>query len=97
MQRSLTIYGWLAAAALSLAGLPAAAAVIKAAKIRLRPRVMTTAAVLIGFTPLAMALEEGGDMLQPMAAAAIGGLLMEIPVALFLMPCLYVIASRRDK
>ena len=57
---------------------------------------MTTTAVLIGFTPLAMALEEGGDMLQPMAAAAIGGLLMEIPVALFLMPCLYVIASKKD-
>jgi len=78
-------------------GLPAAAAVVEAAKIRLRPRVMTTTAVLIGFTPLALALEEGSDMLQPMAAAAIGGLLMEIPVALFLMPCLYVITSKRKK
>jgi multidrug efflux pump subunit AcrB len=66
-------------------------AVILASKIRFRPRVMTTVAVLVGFTPLALAIEEGGDMLQPMAAAAIGGLLMEIPVALFLMPCLYVI------
>ncbi len=76
-------------------GLSAAKAVVEAAKIRLRPRVMTTTAVLIGFTPLALAIEEGGDMLQPMAVAAIGGLLMEIPVALFLMPCLYVIASRK--
>ncbi|MFO7557809.1 MAG: efflux RND transporter permease subunit [Desulfobacterales bacterium] len=76
-------------------GLSPAKAVVEAAKIRLRPRVMTTTAVLIGFTPLAMAIEEGGDMLQPMAAAAIGGLLMEIPVALFLMPCLYVIFSKR--
>lgn len=78
-------------------GLPATAAVVEAAKIRLRPRVMTTSAVLIGFTPLALALEEGSDMLQPMAVAAIGGLLMEIPVALFLMPCLYVITSKRKK
>ena len=75
-------------------GLSPEKAVVEASKIRLRPRVMTTSAVLIGFTPLAMAIEEGGDMLQPMAAAAIGGLLMEIPVALFLMPCLYVIFSK---
>ncbi len=77
-------------------GLSRVKAVVEAAKIRLRPRVMTTSAVLIGFMPLALAIEEGGDMLQPMAAAAIGGLLMEIPVALFLMPCLYVIASKRS-
>lgn len=69
-------------------------AVLKAAKIRLRPRVMTTVTTLVGFVPLALALEEGGDMLQPMAAGAIGGLGMEILVALFMMPCLYVIFSR---
>ncbi len=71
-------------------GRPAFSAVVEAAKIRLRPRVMTTASTLVAFIPLALALEQGGDMLQPMAAGAIGGLLVEIPVALFLMPCLYV-------
>jgi hydrophobe/amphiphile efflux-1 (HAE1) family protein len=65
-------------------------AVVNAAKIRLRPRVMTTVSTLVAFIPLALAIEEGGDMLQPMAAGAIGGLLMEMPVALFLMPCLYL-------
>jgi len=70
------------------------AAVRKAAQIRLRPRVMTTVTTLVGFLPLALALEEGGDMLQPMAAGAIGGLGLEILVALFLMPCLYVIFTR---
>jgi len=74
-------------------GLSSFDAVLQAAKIRLRPRVMTTISVLVGFIPLALAIEEGGDMLQPMAAAAIGGLLMEMPVALFLMPCLYIVAS----
>ena len=69
-------------------------AVVLASKIRLRPRVMTTVSVLVGFIPLALAIEEGGDMLQPMAVAAIGGLLIEILVALFLMPCLYVIFSK---
>jgi hydrophobic/amphiphilic exporter-1 (mainly G- bacteria), HAE1 family len=70
-------------------------AVVSAAKIRLRPRVMTTVTTMIGFLPLALNLEEGGDMLQPMAVAAIGGLGMEIVVALFLMPCLYVIFMKR--
>ena len=78
-------------------GMSATEAVLQAAKIRLRPRVMTTIAILVGFIPLALAIEEGGDMLQPMAAAAIGGLLMEMLVALYLMPCLYVMASRKPK
>jgi HAE1 family hydrophobic/amphiphilic exporter-1 len=69
-------------------------AVQHAAKLRLRPRVMTTATTIAGLLPLAINIGAGGDMLQPMAVGAIGGLLLEIPVALFLMPCLYVMASR---
>jgi len=74
---------------------PAKDAILKAAKIRFRPRVMITVSILVGFIPLALAIEEGGDMLQPMATAAIGGLGMVILVALFLMPCLYVIFAKR--
>lgn len=71
-------------------------AVLDAAKIRLRPRVMTTVTTMIGFLPLALNLEEGGDMLQPMAVAAIGGLGMEMLVALFLMPCMYVFTVKNQ-
>jgi len=71
-----------------------AEAVLTAARIRLRPRVMTTVTTLVGLIPLALAIEEGGDMLQPMAAGAVGGLMVEILVALFLMPCLYVLVTR---
>jgi len=74
--------------------LPPDQAIVSAAKIRLRPRIMTTVTTMAGFLPLALNLEEGGDMLQPMAVAAIGGLGMEILVALFLMPCMYLIAAR---
>jgi hydrophobe/amphiphile efflux-1 (HAE1) family protein len=77
-------------------GLTPHRSVLEAAKIRLRPRIMTTVSTMIGFFPLALNLGEGGDMLQPMAVAAIGGLIMEIFVALFLMPCLYVMASKRS-
>jgi multidrug efflux pump subunit AcrB len=68
-------------------------AVREAARVRLRPRVMTTATTIAGLLPLALNVGAGGDMLQPMAVGAIGGLLLEIPVALFLMPCLYVMAA----
>ena len=70
-------------------------AVIEAAKIRLRPRLMIALAIIFGFTPLALNLEEGGEMLQPMAAGAIGGLALGVFVALFLMPCFYVLFQRR--
>ncbi len=72
-------------------------AVVSAAKIRLRPRFMTTIAIIAGLIPLALNLEAGGEMLQPMAVGAIGGLLALIPVACFLMPCIYVISTREKK
>ena len=72
-------------------------AIVQAARIRLRPLVMTTVCTLASFIPLALAIEEGGDMLQPMAAAAIGGLVMEVFVVLLLMPCLYVIGSGKTQ
>ncbi|MCK9225678.1 MAG: efflux RND transporter permease subunit [Candidatus Muirbacterium halophilum] len=72
-------------------------AIIDAAVLRLRPRLMTTLTTMVGFIPLAMNLEEGGDMLQPMALAAIGGLGMEALVALFLMPCLYIIINKKKR
>jgi hydrophobe/amphiphile efflux-1 (HAE1) family protein len=70
-------------------------AVLASARIRLRPRVMISLCIIVGFIPLALNLEEGGDMLQPMAVGAMGGLGMGILVALFLMPCLFVVFSGR--
>ncbi len=76
-------------------GLSVREAILTAAELRLRPIVMVSTAILFGLIPLALALEAGGDMLQPMAIAAIGGLLMEIAVALFLMPCLYFVFTKK--
>ena len=75
--------------------LSAFSAVLEAAAIRLRPRLMTTFSTIAGFTPLALNWGEGGDLLQPMAVAAISGLLFEIFVTLFLLPCLYCAFSRK--
>lgn len=74
--------------------LPVFDALIQGAKIRLRPRVMIASAVIAGFIPLALNLEEGGDMLQPMAVGAIGGLSLGLFVALFLLPCIYLVFSK---
>jgi multidrug efflux pump subunit AcrB len=70
-------------------------AVTAAARTRFRPRMMTALGVLVGLLPIALNLEEGGDMLQPMAAAAVGGILVGIFVALYLTPVLYVLTARR--
>lgn len=66
-------------------------AIIKAGMLRLRPRLMIAITVVAGLIPLALNIKEGGDMLQPMAVAGIGGLLMGIFVALFMVPCMYVL------
>jgi hydrophobe/amphiphile efflux-1 (HAE1) family protein len=74
--------------------LPSLQAIYEASIIRFRPRVMTTLSTIAGFIPLAMNLGEGGDLLQPMAVAAIGGLVFEIGVMLILMPCVYLIFQK---
>jgi multidrug efflux pump subunit AcrB len=74
--------------------LPSLQAIYEASIIRFRPRVMTTLTTIAGFIPLAMNLGEGGDLLQPMAVGAIGGLVFEIVAALILMPCVYAILQR---
>lgn len=53
--------------------LSAQEAIIAAAKIRLRPVLMLSFCFIAGLIPLALNIEEGGDMLQPMAIGAIGG------------------------
>lgn len=79
------------------AGKPLLEAALDAGLTRLRPRLMTVLPAALGFAPLAFALEEGGELLRPMAAAAIGGLLLNVFVALFLVPVLYTWLSPRDR
>ncbi|MFP4166575.1 MAG: efflux RND transporter permease subunit, partial [Opitutales bacterium] len=70
-------------------------AIREAAIIRMRPRLMTTIPVILGFVPLAFALESGGELLRPMAASAIGGLALEVLVALYLVPVFYSLSFKR--
>jgi multidrug efflux pump subunit AcrB len=70
---------------------------IAAAKIRLRPVLMLSFCFIAGLIPMALNIEEGGDMLQPMAVGAIGGLVVGVTVTLFLLPSLYLIFTGKSK
>lgn len=71
--------------------------IVEAARLRPRPIPMVSDAILIGLIPLALTLEAEGDMLQPMAIAAICALSMEAPVALVLMPVLQALSNREAR
>ncbi|MEZ4417061.1 MAG: efflux RND transporter permease subunit [Gemmatimonadota bacterium] len=58
----------------------------EAAKVRVRPIVMTTLCTLFGLLPLALGLGAGADMQRPLALTVIGGLALSTPITLFLVP-----------
>ena len=71
------------------AGADAREAMIHAARRRLRPIVMTATAAMCGMLPLAFALGAGSQMLQPLAIAVIGGLLLSVLLSLIVTPAVY--------
>jgi CzcA family heavy metal efflux pump len=71
------------------AGLSAQDAMVQAARRRLRPIVMTALAATTGMLPLAFALGSGSQMLQPLAIAVIGGLLISMALSLIVTPAVY--------
>ncbi len=64
-------------------------AITEAARLRLRPILMTTLTTVVGMLPLALGWGEGAEMLQPLAVALIAGLSMSLLVTLVLIPILY--------
>ncbi len=70
-------------------GAGAREAMLQAAQRRLRPIVMTAVAAMCGMLPLAFALGSGSQMLQPLAIAVIGGLVISVGLSLIVTPALY--------
>ena len=68
-----------------------AAALLDAGRIRLRPIIMTTVAMIFGMIPLALAIGAGAEARAPMARAVIGGLLTSTMLTLFVVPVMYTI------
>ena len=67
-------------------GLSPEDAMLRASRRRLRPIVMTALATVAGMLPLALALGAGAQMLQPLAIAVIGGVLVSIALSLLITP-----------
>jgi len=59
---------------------------LTAGRIRLRPIIMTTVAMIFGMLPLAFAIGEGAEQRAPMARAVIGGLITSTLLTLFVVP-----------
>ena len=70
-------------------GLDRTAALLEAARVRLRPILMTTLAMIFGMLPLAFALTEGSEQRAPMGQAVIGGVVTSTLLTLVVVPVVY--------
>jgi len=71
-------------------------AIREAARIRLRPILMTTLCTLFGLLPLALGLGAGSELQKPLALAVIGGLALSTPITLFVVPTPLVAIRGRE-
>ena len=69
-------------------------AVIEAAGLRLRPILMTTAAMVLGAVPLALAAGAGAESRSPIGWVIVGGLLLGTLLTLFVIPVAYTLLTR---
>ena len=74
-------------------GLPVKQAVLEAARLRLRPILMTTLTTVLGLFPLALGWGAGADIQAALARVVIGGLTASTLITLVLIPALYISAS----
>ena len=70
-------------------GLDRADALLMAARVRLRPILMTTLAMIFGMVPLAFAISEGSEQRAPMGQAVIGGVITSSLLTLVVVPVVY--------
>ncbi|MDP3083831.1 MAG: efflux RND transporter permease subunit, partial [Rubrivivax sp.] len=79
------------------AGATVADALLQAGLMRMRPIIMTTAAMVFGMLPLALALNDGGEIQAPMGRAIIGGIITSTLLTLVVVPVLYSYLVRDRK
>ena len=76
------------------AGFSAEEAMVQAGRRRLRPIVMTALAAVAGMLPLALAWGTGSQMLQPLAIAVIGGIMISMVLSLIVTPAVHFYLTR---
>jgi multidrug efflux pump len=80
---------------LQLDGVERRAAIIEAARLRLRPILMTTAAMILGAVPLALATGAGAESRQQIGWVIVGGMSLGTLLTLFVVPCVYAVMGWR--
>jgi HAE1 family hydrophobic/amphiphilic exporter-1 len=79
------------------AGMDRREALIQAGRVRLRPILMTTFALIAGMVPVALGGGEGGDFRAPLGIAVIGGVITSTLLTLLVIPTVYeILADMRD-
>jgi len=78
-------------------GMDIVQAAIEAAKIRLRPIIMTSLAFIIGCVPLAIASGAGAGARNAMGTSVVGGMLVATALGIFLIPVLFVVIEKLTK
>ncbi len=79
------------------AGASVPEALRQAGLIRMRPILMTTAAMVFGMLPLALALNDGGELQAPMGRAIIGGVIASTLLTLVVVPVIYSYLVRETR
>ncbi len=74
-------------------GMPRIDALVAAARIRLRPIIMTSLTMIVGLIPVAIGFGEGGGFRAPMGIAIIGGITLSTFLAMFVIPVMYVVSD----
>jgi hydrophobic/amphiphilic exporter-1 (mainly G- bacteria), HAE1 family len=74
-------------------GMPLREALIEAGRVRLRPIMMTTLALIAGMIPVAIGAGEGADFRAPLGRAVIGGVITSTILTLIVIPTIYEIFS----
>jgi HAE1 family hydrophobic/amphiphilic exporter-1 len=72
-------------------------ALVKAGGDRLRPILITSLTTILGMLPMALARQEGSEMMRPMAIAVIGGLLASTLLTLVVIPVVYSLVEKFSK
>jgi multidrug efflux pump subunit AcrB len=72
-------------------------AAIEAGFVRFRPVLMTALAMIIGMTPMALGLGEGGEQNAPLGRAVVGGLIFATVATLMFVPVVFSIVHGRAR
>jgi multidrug efflux pump subunit AcrB len=77
-------------------GMTVREAVATAARVRLRPVLMTSLATIIGLLPMALKLGEGSEAYAPLARSVLGGMSISLMMTVIMVPAAYFVAYRKE-